>query len=96
MPQFIILADDYKDENALSRRMAVREDHLARMKEEKDKGNFVIGGARLDDDGKMRGSMLIVNLENEFAVQQWLKVDPYVVGKVWDNIEVRPFKVADV
>ncbi len=96
MPQFLILTDDYKDENALDRRMAVREDHINRMSLEKEKGNFVTGGAKLDADGKMRGSMLIVNLQDEMAVEQWLAADPYVVGKVWDKIEVLPFKVADV
>jgi len=35
MPQFLILADDYKDPDALSRRLFVREKHLERMRIEK-------------------------------------------------------------
>jgi uncharacterized protein YciI len=48
MSQFLILADDYKDPDALSRRLSVREAHLQRMREERAKGNFIIGGAKIE------------------------------------------------
>lgn len=96
MPQFLILADDYKDPDALSRRLSVRETHLQRMREERINGNFIIGGAKLNDQGNMHGSMLVVQLENEDAVKKWVEEDPYVTGKVWEKIEVFPFRIADV
>jgi uncharacterized protein YciI len=96
MPQFLILADDYKDPDALSRRLSVREAHLQRMREEKVKGSFVIGGAKLNEQGNMHGSMIIVQLENEEAAQQWVNEDPYIKGKVWEKIEILPFRVANV
>ena len=96
MPQFIILADDYKDDNALNRRLAARTQHLIRMREEKTKGNFIIGGAKLDELGKMQGSMLIVQLENEASVKQWIDVDPYITGKVWEHVQILPFRIAEV
>ena len=55
MPQFLILAEDYKDADALSRRLAVREEHLRRMRTEKAEGRFVIGGARAERTGKHAG-----------------------------------------
>jgi len=96
MPQFLILADDYKDPDALSRRLSVREEHLNRVRKEKQEGRFIIGGAKLNEQGNMHGSMLVVQLENEEAVRQWINDDPYVKGRVWDKIEILPFKVADV
>lgn len=96
MPQFLILAEDYKDADALTRRLSVREAHLKRMRTEKAEGRFVIGGAKLNEQGNMHGSMLIVQLENEKAVQQWVQADPYVTGKVWEHINIFPFRVADV
>jgi uncharacterized protein YciI len=95
MAQFLILADDYKDAEALNRRLSVREDHLKRMKTEKAEGRFVVGGAKLNE-GKMVGSMLVVNLDDEETVRNWIEIDPYVTGKVWENIQVVPFKIADV
>ncbi len=82
MLRFLILADDYTDDEALSRRFAVREQHLAKMRVEKAKGHFIIGGAKLNKENKMYGSMLVVELESEEAVKQWINVDPYVTGKV--------------
>jgi uncharacterized protein YciI len=96
MPQFLILTDDYKDPDALSRRLSVRETHLQRMREEKVKGNFIVGGAKLNDQGNMHGSMLVVQLENEDEVKKWVEEDPYVTGKVWEKIEILPFRIADV
>ena len=96
MPQFLILTDDYKDPDALSRRLSVRETHLQRMREERVKGNFIIGGAKLNDQGNMHGSMLVVQLENEDEVKKWVEEDPYVTGKVWEKIEILPFRIADV
>jgi len=95
MPQFLILANDYTDAEALNRRMAVREEHLARMRIEKAKGNFIIGGARLNNN-QMIGSMLVVELPAIEAVHEWLSIDPYVKDKVWENYEVIPFKIAEV
>jgi len=96
MPQFLILADDFKDPDALNRRLAVRTQHLIRMREEKIKGNFIIGGAKLNDLGNMHGSMLVVQLEDEASVKRWIDEDPYITGKVWEHVEILPFKVAEV
>jgi uncharacterized protein YciI len=40
--------------------------------------------------------MLIVDLENEAAVWEWIYADPYFTAKVWKDIQVFPFKIADV
>ena len=96
MPQFLLLADDHTDADALSRRMAVREQHLARMRAERPKGNFELGGAKLDASGKMVGSMLVMNADNEQDAWEWINADPYVTGKVWDKITITPFRLAKV
>lgn len=92
----MVLATDYKDEQALERRMNVREAHLQRMKTEKEKGIFITGGAKLNAHGIMYGSMLIVEMSNKEAVQRWLETDPYITGKVWETVEILPFRIANV
>ena len=96
MPQFLILAQEYKDADALSRRLSVREAHLKRVRAEKAEGRFIIGGAKLNEKGNMHGSMLVVQLQNEEVARQWVSEDPYVTGKVWEHIEILPFRVAEV
>ena len=44
----------------------------------------------------MYGSMLVVQLENEDAVKRWINEDPYITGKVWEHVEILPFKIAEV
>jgi uncharacterized protein YciI len=94
--QFLILSDDYKDPDALGRRLAVRREHLKRMHLEKLAGRFITGGAKLNEQGQMVGSMLVVQLEDEDAVRRWINEDPYLTGKVWDNIEIVSFRLAEV
>ena len=96
MQQFVIIAKDGIDSEALERRMTARPFHLERARELKANNNFVIGGATLDKEGKMMGSVMIVQFENEEGLKQWLDNDPYVTGNVWKQIEVKPFKVAEV
>jgi len=96
MQQYLIIARDGADEEAPDRRMNARPDHFKLAKQLKSNNNFVIGGAMLDDQGKMIGSMMVVQFEDEKGLNNWLRHEPYVNGKVWRDIEVKPFRVADV
>ncbi len=49
MNQYIVTAYDYTDTEALQRRMNIRPHHLDGAKELKANGNFIIGGAMLND-----------------------------------------------
>ena len=50
----------------------------------------------LDDDGKMKGSVMILQFETDADFQQWYASEPYVKEGVWKEIEVHPFRVAQV
>jgi len=89
--QFIVIAHDYKD--ALARRLAVREKHVELGDRMVAEGRALYGVALLDDKGQMVGSVCIVNFPSREEVDSWLKREPYVVGKVWEKIEVIPCKV---
>ena len=96
MSQFIIQAKDYKDADALTRRMEARPFHLQRMKEEKEKGVFIIGGALLNENNLMIGSIIIVSLPDAATVKQWIEDDPYLKQNVWEEVNITPFRVAEV
>ncbi len=95
MKQYLISALDFTDEQAFERRMQARPAHLESVKGLKSKGRYFIGGALLDDHGKMIGSTMIVQFETPEALQEWLNDDPYITNNVWDRIEIKPFKVAE-
>ncbi|MCY7420958.1 MAG: YciI family protein [Chitinophagaceae bacterium] len=96
MPQYLVLAKDEKDENALQRRLSVRPNHLDRMQLEKAKGIFILGGATLDENGAMNGSMLVIETADIQAARNWIREDPYITGKVWGTVEILPFRMANV
>jgi uncharacterized protein YciI len=96
MQQYVIYAYDGTDEQALERRMAARPHHLVVVKQLKANGNFIVGGAILNEAGNMIGSTMLVQFETEEALYSWYNNDPYITMKVWEKVEIKPFKIADV
>lgn len=94
--QFMIMAYDGTDEKALDRRLAVREEHIKGVEENVKAGRHLYGGAILDDEGKMVGSMMVVDYPSREELDQWLKDEPYVVGDVWREIDIKPFRVPPI
>lgn len=94
--QYVIHAYDHTDADAIDRRMAVRPAHLDYVRQLKADGQFLLGGALLDSEGRMIGSMLMLDLETDEQLTDYLKSDPYIVQGVWDIVDVKPFRQADV
>ncbi|KZD12498.1 YciI family protein [Oceanibaculum pacificum] len=92
--QFLVTAYDGADDKALERRLAVREKHLEGWYKLVADGHGITGGAILDDEGRMIGSMALLEFPDRAAFDAWFENDPYVTGGVWQKIEVRPFRVA--
>lgn len=96
MKQYLVTAYDYKDDGALQRRLDVRPHHLDNIKKLQAGNNFVVGGAILNDEGQMIGSSMIVQFETDEEMEAWKSNDPYVLQKVWETVDVKPFKQAIV
>jgi uncharacterized protein len=91
--QFIITAYDGTDEKALERRLQAREEHLKGVERRCKEGEHLYAAAILDEDEKMIGSMMMVEYPSRKELDQYLKEEPYVTGKVWEKIEVQHCKV---
>lgn len=96
MNQYIVTAYDHTDADALQRRMNVRPHHLDGAKTLKENGNYIVGGAILNEEGKMMGSVMILQFETEEALEAWKQGEIYITGGIWETVDVKPFKVADV
>lgn len=92
--QFIVMAKDAEDEEALNRRMAARDSHLAYGEIAAKTGEQIIAAAMLDGNDNMRGSLMIVDFPSIEDLQKWLDTEAYVTGNVWQNIDIIPCKVA--
>lgn len=92
--QFIVIAYDGTDQGALERRLAARDAHLKSAKEMFDSGKWLYAAGILNDDGTLIGSMIVCDFASRGELEQWLKVEPYVVGDVWKKINVNRAQVA--
>jgi len=93
---FVLLGQDHKDPGALERRMAARPAHLEGVQILADEGKLKFGGALLNDEGTMVGSMMVLDYPSEEALrEEFLSKEPYMVQGVWETIEIRPIRVSD-
>lgn len=91
--QFLVLAHDATDKDALKRRMAAREAHLAIIEKYRKSGNMHMGAAICDEDGKMIGSCIVCEFPNRKALDKWLHAEPYITQKVWAKVNVSEAKI---
>ena len=96
MNQYLITAYDHTDDGALERRMSVRPSHLDGAAALKAIGNYVFGGAMLNEDGKMIGSIMVLQFDDEEQLENWKQSEPYIVKRIWETVDIKPFKVATV
>lgn len=87
--QFIITAYDGTD--VLEKRMAVRPQHLegvARL------GTHVVcAGGLVDEQGDLKGSVLVLEFEDRSELDEYLDNEPYVQEHVWETVTVEPMNV---
>ncbi|MCB1531100.1 MAG: hypothetical protein H6853_02615 [Rhodospirillales bacterium] len=92
--EFVVIGYDGSDENALARRMAAREDHIALSAEMARDGHQKMAAALLDDHEKMTGSVIIVDFPSRTELDAWLENEPYIKGRVWEKVHVYPCKIS--
>ena len=87
--QFIIRA--YDGEGMLAKRMEVRPRHLEGI--ERIREHVICAGGLLDEEGKMKGSVLIMEYENREQLDEYLANEPYVQEHLGEKIEVERMNV---
>ncbi|KAH8701488.1 hypothetical protein GQ44DRAFT_778610 [Phaeosphaeriaceae sp. PMI808] len=101
LQEWLVIIPDHV--GALDKRLAVRNDHLAGLKGDRE-DMWLWGGAMLEepiqagDAGppKMKGSAMLIGATTREEVVERVKKDIYVQGGVWDveKIQIIPFKSA--
>jgi uncharacterized protein YciI len=91
--QFLLTAYDGTDPDAPDRRVKVRGEHLEKIAVMKKKGEFLFGGAILNEAGNMIGSMIVYEFPDRISLDKRLKEEPYIIAGVWEKIEIQPFRL---
>ena len=94
--QFILIAYDGTDPQAEERRLKVRPEHLEKIKNLKNTREFLFGGAILNNEGGMIGSVILYDFPDRASLDERLKDEPYINDGVWEKIEIMPFRLANI
>jgi uncharacterized protein len=84
--------------DVLSRRLAARADHLARLAALLDQGRLLLAGPcpaiDAEDPGPagFSGSIVIAEFVSLDEARAWADADPYIAAGVYARVDVRPFK----
>jgi len=74
-------------ENSLQLRMDTRERHLAYL----TNSPLVFAGPLLDEEGKMCGSLIVLEMEDVSQVEEFTENDPYAIAGLFESVEIRRF-----
>jgi len=84
--------------DVLSKRLAARAEHLARLTTLRDEGRLLLAGPcpaiDADDPGPagFSGSIVIAEFPSLDEARAWADADPYLAAGVYERVDVRPFK----
>jgi uncharacterized protein len=93
---YAIMGTDRKD--SLEARLAVRPEHLERIKALRDEGRLILAGPHpaidSEDPGPagFSGSLIVAEFDDLEAAQEWADQDPYALTGVFTSVVVKPFK----
>ena len=87
--QFAIVAHDGK--NMLEKRLNVRPRHLENMS--RVKGRVLCAGGILDDEGRMAGSVIVLDVPSREQLDEYLASEPYIAEGVWEKVTVEKMNV---
>lgn len=93
---YVIFAQDHP--NTLAQRLAVREQHLARLQQLQAENRLLLAGPNPAIDSEnpgeagFTGSTVIAQFDSLEQAQQWASQDPYVSAGVYAQVTVKPFK----
>ena len=87
--QFAIVAHDGK--NMLEKRLRVRPRHLENMS--RVKGRVLCAGGILDDEGRMAGSVIVLDVPSREQLDEYLASEPYIAEGVWEKVTVEKMNV---
>lgn len=88
--QFALICRDAPD--VLARRLAARAGHMENIHAMKATGEIIDGGAMLNDDGNMAGSVVLCEFPDRAALDAYLAREVYAREGIWGEIEIIPFR----
>jgi len=83
---------------SLTKRLAVRSEHVARLQALQDKGSLILAGpfpvADAFDSGAsgFSGSLIVAEFDTLSDAEAWAQADPYTTTGVYEEVIIKPFR----
>lgn len=93
---YTIIGQDVPD--SLSKRLANRAAHVARLQTLQDEGRLLLAGPFPAIDGNdpgaagFTGSLIVAEFDALSSAQSWANDDPYLAAGVYASVSVKPFR----
>jgi hypothetical protein len=65
-------------------------EHLAHI--ERNLGRYVVAGPAIDADGRIDGSILVIDAADEADARALIESDPYWLHGAWSRVDIRGFR----
>lgn len=94
---YAIMSTDH--DGSLSKRLAARPAHVARLNALRDEGRLLIAGPHPAVDSQdpgpagFTGSLVVVDFPTIEDAKAWADQDPYVAAGVYQEVVVKPFNL---
>lgn len=79
----------------LKQRMTSRPEHMAGLKVEKAAGRIIDGGAMLDAEGNMAGSIVLCRFDSRADLDAYLEREVYARQGIWGEVEILEARFVD-
>ena len=95
---YAVMSTDH--EGSLSKRLAARHAHVARLVALRDEGRLLIAGPHPAVDSQdpgpagFTGSLVVVDFPTLEDAKAWADQDPYIAAGVYQKVVVKPFNLA--
>ncbi len=90
---FLVIGKDVSDGGL--RRKEHRTAHLENLRKLKSEGKIAVAAGLLSDENLLNGSATFFTVDTKEEVEELLKNEPYVLGNVWETIEIVPCLIPD-
>src|SRR5215471_10195841 len=93
---FMLTARDKPGPTGVALRDELRAAHMERITARFHAGDVLFGAGIYDDEGVVRGSIIILEMPSRAAIDGYLETEPFQMGGLWSAVEVNELKTADM
>ena len=93
--RFSVIARDQPGPEGVALRDELRDAHMVNITRLFREGDVLLGAGFYDDDGVVRGSLVILDVPSRADVDAYLDSEPFQTAGLWATVEVTELRLPD-